>query len=247
MKLIKNELIPIYENNNGEKLVNGRELHDFLQSKQEFTSWAKHRTEKYGFELGIDFLITLSKTYSGGRPSTEYTFTLDTAKELCMVENNEQGRKARKYFIAVEKQLKQLQPKSQAELLLMYAEQFVNMEKRVDQMEQQVTTIRETIIHRDENWRKWLNKTFSSAVMHTPERDFRAIRNESYRILEDRARCDLNTRLRNLKTRLEQEGDTKTKINSVTRMDVIEADARLKEIYTSIVKELSIKLVPVGT
>jgi anti-repressor protein len=36
----------------------------------------------------------------------EYYISLDMAKELSMVENNEEGRKARKFFIAAEKQLR---------------------------------------------------------------------------------------------------------------------------------------------
>ena len=245
MKLIRNELLPIYETDRGEKIVDGRELHEFLQIGRDFSNWIKDRIRKYGFVMSEDFSPIPANDNGGLRSRIEYKLKLDMAKELCMVENNEKGREARKYFIAVEKHFNQIQPKSQAELLLMYAEQFVNMEKRVDQMEQTVTTIKYTIIHRDEDWRRWIKKLFNSSVMHTPEKDFQAIRNESYRILEERARCDLNTRQRNLKSRLEHEGATKTKINSVTKMDVIEADARLKEIYTSIVKELSIKLVPV--
>lgn len=43
---------------------------------------------------------------SHGRPSKEYIISLDMAKELAMVENNEQGRKIRRYFIEVEKQFR---------------------------------------------------------------------------------------------------------------------------------------------
>lgn len=42
----------------------------------------------------------------GGRPKKEYALTLDAAKELSMVEGNEKGKQARKYFIACEKKLK---------------------------------------------------------------------------------------------------------------------------------------------
>ena len=52
-----------------------------------------------------DFLITLSKTPNGGRPSQEYFITLDMAKQLAMVENNEKGMQVRKYFIECEKKL----------------------------------------------------------------------------------------------------------------------------------------------
>ncbi len=42
----------------------------------------------------------------GGRPTTEYLLTIDAAKELAMVEGNEKGKIARRYFIHCEKQLK---------------------------------------------------------------------------------------------------------------------------------------------
>ncbi|MNP84910.1 hypothetical protein D3C76_1844310 [compost metagenome] len=59
-------------------------------------------------------------------------------------------------------------------------------------------------------------------------------------MLEERGKCQLNIRLKNLQDRLADAGATKTKINETNRMDVIESDPRLKEIYTTIVKELSI-------
>jgi len=46
-----------------------------------------------------------------------------------------------------------------------------------------------------------------------------------------------------MRKRLEDEGATKSKINAVTRLDVVEADPRLKEIYTGIVKEMTIRYV----
>jgi regulator of replication initiation timing len=104
-----------------------------------------------------------------------------------------------------------------------------------------VTTIKETIIQRDDDWRKSINTMFNSAVRNSDGQDFQALRNETYRILEERAGCRLNIQLTNLKKRLEDSGATKTKIKDASKMDIIENDKRLKEIYTSIVKELSIR------
>lgn len=97
-----NTMPQIIEKNN-QRLVDARELHECLGSKQEFANWIRGRIDKYGFEENRDFLIILSKS-TLGRPSIEYALTLDTAKELCMVENNQRGRDARKYFIQKEQE-----------------------------------------------------------------------------------------------------------------------------------------------
>ena len=64
--------------------VNARELHAFLESKQQFANWIQNRIKDYGFIEGQDFLINLLRTPSdaGGRPSKEYFITLGMAKEL---------------------------------------------------------------------------------------------------------------------------------------------------------------------
>lgn len=100
------ELVKVVEEN-GYQLVSARELHEFLESKQDFSDWIKARIEKYGFIEDEDFTIILGKS-NGGRPSKEYILKLDVAKELSMVEGNDKGRQARKYFIECEKRLKEL-------------------------------------------------------------------------------------------------------------------------------------------
>lgn len=130
------------------------------------------------------------------------------------------------------------QPKSSAEMLLVYAQQFVEQEKRLNQIESTVTTIQETFLQRDEDWRKSINSMINKAASEGG--NYQELRAKSYELLEERARCKLKTRLKNLHERLEESGATKTKINNTSRMDVIEDDPRLKEIYTTIVKELSI-------
>lgn len=98
------EIIKISEKD-GQRAVNARELHAFLESKQEFANWIKGRIDKYGFVENQDYEVfdRFIKNPQGGRPTIEYALSLDMAKELSMVENNEKGRMARKYFIECEK------------------------------------------------------------------------------------------------------------------------------------------------
>lgn len=102
------EIIKI-EDHNGKRAVSARELHGFLESKQEFANWIKNRIKQYGFVENQDFEVfdNFVRNPQGGRPAVEYALSIDMAKELSMVENNEKGRIARKYFIACEDKLKQ--------------------------------------------------------------------------------------------------------------------------------------------
>jgi len=108
LTVITNEIIPIYGSNN-ERIVNARELHEFLQVKDKFATWIIRRIEKYGFIEDEDYIRVSRKceTSTGATVSKEYYLKMDTAKEIAMVQNNEKGRYIRKYFIQIEKDFKQ--------------------------------------------------------------------------------------------------------------------------------------------
>ncbi len=107
--MIENQLLPIYEDDKKERLVNARDLHEKLQSKQEFANWIKNRIKKYEFIENEDFICFdkfIKADRYGNKTLKEYYLTIDMAKELAMVENNQMGRKIRRYFIEVEKRYK---------------------------------------------------------------------------------------------------------------------------------------------
>ena len=106
---VRCEVIKI-EEYDGKQAVNARELHQKLGSKYQFANWIQERISKYGFVENQDFEVFKGnlKNSNGGRCRIEYALSLDMAKELCMVENNEAGRKIRKYFIDMENEARKL-------------------------------------------------------------------------------------------------------------------------------------------
>jgi anti-repressor protein len=112
--------------------VDARELWKFLEVETRFNDWISKRVSEYDFCESKDFYSFLSKTINGGRPSKEYSITIDMAKELSMVERNEKGKEARKYFIECEKRLKQKDithvPQTFAEALQLAADQAKQIE-----------------------------------------------------------------------------------------------------------------------
>jgi uncharacterized protein HI_1422 len=116
-------LIPVFNGliqNQPVQLCNARELHAFVESKQQYTDWIKNRINEYGFIQDEDYLVITERT--NGRPRKEYHITLDMGKELGMVERNERGRQIRQYFIRCERTLKTLQQPQQ--LVLPEPEKF---------------------------------------------------------------------------------------------------------------------------
>jgi len=126
-------IIKITENN-GQKAVSARELHLFLESKQDFSNWMKNRITKYGLIENEDYVVfnKIVENLSGGRPTTEYALSIDAAKELSMVEGNSKGKTARKYFIECEKKTIErfAIPQSYSEALMLAANQAEVIEKQ---------------------------------------------------------------------------------------------------------------------
>lgn len=115
--MTNSNLIPVFNGliqNQPVQLCNARELHAFVESKQEYATWIKNRINEYGFIQDEDYLVITERT--NGRPRKEYHITLDMGKELGMVERNERGRQIRQYFIRCERTLKSLQQPQQLAL-----------------------------------------------------------------------------------------------------------------------------------
>ena len=94
------ELIKVNYDNPEKPVVSGRELHKALDITTRYNDWFARMCE-YGFTEDKDFYSFLSKN-SGGRPSTDHMLTIPMAKELCMIQRTDIGRKFRQYFISVE-------------------------------------------------------------------------------------------------------------------------------------------------
>lgn len=90
--------------------VNARDLHHWLGSKQDFSTWIKRRIAKYKFQENMDYLIhqVVEQGVSGSKHKTEYLLTVDMAKELSMVECTDRGREVRLYYIEQEEFARQL-------------------------------------------------------------------------------------------------------------------------------------------
>ncbi len=100
------ELVKIYQG----RLVNARELWQFLEIKTPFNNWAARSIVKH-FKEDEDFYAKMHKS-TGGRPSKEYYVTLNTAKQLAMMAKTPKGEEARMYFIKCEETLKALATKN---------------------------------------------------------------------------------------------------------------------------------------
>ncbi len=105
MQIFKNEqLIPVNQNENGEVIISGRELHEFLEIKTEYRKWFPRMSE-YGFIENQDYVRVSQKcpTLGGEQTIIDHAIKLDMAKEIAMIQRNEKGKQARQYFLQIEK------------------------------------------------------------------------------------------------------------------------------------------------
>ncbi|WP_422528719.1 antA/AntB antirepressor family protein [Serratia fonticola] len=128
-------LVPVMSGQIGGRennIVSAKALHKTLGVGRDLSTWFNERIQEYGFVRGVDYFTDddqgaawlINEQYSPvsgknkkrGRPEKGYYPTLATAKELAMVERNEQGRAIRRYFIRCEEELHRSVPEIAARL-----------------------------------------------------------------------------------------------------------------------------------
>lgn len=117
MKVLEKSIIPIYEKNciDGsnfhEQVVDARELWKVLGVGRDFSHWVKERLEAIGAVENTDFCLLAQNGEQSGRGGynrIDYILTMDTAKEMAMLERNDKGKMIRRYFIEAEKRYREM-------------------------------------------------------------------------------------------------------------------------------------------
>jgi phage anti-repressor protein len=81
--------------------VSARELYDYLEVSSEFAKWIKRMLD-YGFVANEDYsLVKIGERSAHNK--IDYDLTMDTAKEISMIQRSAKGKEARQYFIECEK------------------------------------------------------------------------------------------------------------------------------------------------
>lgn len=136
-------------------------------------------------------------------------------------------------------QLNNLSPQLQT---LIHIEMEQNkIKEQINEVKSEVQGIREVVAINTSNWRKDTNAILNKIAQQRGGFDaYQQVRQESYELLETRAKCKLSIRLTNMKRQMLENGQSKSKVDKVSKLDVIDRDTRLLEIYTAIVKEMAI-------
>ncbi len=94
------------------EVVDSRLLHKELQVRTQHSEWMRRRIDLYGFVKGEDYFLLSKNGYQTGRGGHNwktYLLTHDMSKELAMLENNEIGKKVRRFFIKRDKELRSIE------------------------------------------------------------------------------------------------------------------------------------------
>ncbi len=253
LKVIENELVPVYETSTGEKVVYGSELHEILEVKSRYREWIDRRLLDIDAVENEDFQAAEISAPSG-QTKKDHIIKLDTAKEMAMLERNEKGKQVRRYFIQVEKKYKagalntaQLSPELQmfGKLYEVVARQELEQKEqaaKLERLDNKIDSIKEVVALNPNDWRKDSGKIINKiAQIMGGYEHIKVIRDESYKLLEQRMGVALNIRLTNKRKTMSLNGVCKSKIDKLNQLDVIADDKKLIEGYIAVIKDMAIK------
>jgi Rha family phage regulatory protein len=143
----------------------------------------------------------------------------------------------------IEMAMRQDKPQSIEDLIIMQAQSMKELKGQVSQLTGTIGNIKEAVISEPDNWREDINRKLNKIAKALGCNKFKEIRSESYKLLEQRAGVNLEVRLDNKRLRMLKEGMSRTAINQANKIDIIDSDKKLREIYGKIVSEYLIKYV----
>ena len=127
------------------------------------------------------------------------------------------------------------------QVLIQHERMMAQHQKQLDEVQNKVDAIQDTFMLQPTNWKKYVRDTVAhlSKMITGNYSGMHDIYVQLYDQLEKRAGADLDARLRNRHNRMIQNGMSQTAVNKINKLDIIEDDKKLKEIFTAILREFS--------
>ncbi|MDT2531879.1 Rha family transcriptional regulator [Enterococcus raffinosus] len=119
---------------------------------------------------------------------------------------------------------------------------LAKQELETKRVETKVDHITEIVALNTTDWRKDCRTLINKMAKNQGGfHAYQEIQSDIYAEVDRRAGSSLKIRLTNLRNRMAGEGVSKSKRDKTNKLDVIDSDKRLKEIYLAVVKEFAIK------
>jgi len=256
-----NELTVI--NQNGRLLADSRDVAEMIGKRhdhllRDIKGYIEVIEKATAPKIGVsDFFIENTYQDSTGRSLPCYLLT----KQGCeMVANKMTGEKGilftAKYVQAFNRMEQALKPSCVEDLIIMQAQSLKDMRMQVEEAtskaieaeckateaKQEVQAMRDIVALSPTQWRKdAANLINKIALTLGGYEHIGALREESYKLLNDRLGANVHTRLTNKRRRMAEEGVCKSKRDKLNPLDVIADDKKLIEGYIAIIKEMAIR------
>lgn len=141
LKVIESKLVPVYETDTGERVVYGTELYEVLKVKSRFNDWVRNRLNDCDAIKNQHFESFTKNLVSGGIRK-EYIIKLDTAKEMAILERNEQGKRVRRYLIEIENKYTLQKQKVPTQLLQLELEAIKEVNNKIELVKKELENFR---------------------------------------------------------------------------------------------------------
>ena len=237
---------------NGQRVVTFKDI-DAVHGRPDGTARATFNRNKERFILGEDYFVCetyeAKELYGIAAPNGIALITEQGYLMLVKTFSDDLSWKVQRQLVngyfRVRKLANDLSPQLQLfqQMFEAVAEQERTAREAKELAKKAIETtenIKEAVKPVFDNWRSEINSKFNR-IQKDSDKQFSVLRTEMYAELERRAGCDLNTRLRNKRSRMQENGCTKTEINNLNKMDIIEEDKKLREIFSKIVSEYEIQ------
>jgi Rha family phage regulatory protein len=245
-----NHLINI-QNKDGQLVVSSRQVaeHFDKQHKDVLESIRSIQGQISTAEFSALFILSSYKA-ANGKNNPEYLLTRDGFTLLAMGFTGPKALEWKLKYIEAFNKMEQLKNNllvttnlsPELQVLINLELKQKELETAVSETQKEIQNMRDIIKLDTTSWRKDTSDLINKMALKLGGFEYiKTIREESYKLLNDRMGVALEIRLTNKRRRMADEGISKSRRDKLNYLDIIAEDKKLVEGYVAIIKEMAIK------